>query len=107
CSLTGWGERGPYAHYPAYEGVVAAKSGRMRSLAGLPPREGPVFAAVQVGVHASAQAAVQGILAALMARERSGEGQLVETSLLQGMLPYDMGGLIREQLVAKNPAAFG
>ena len=48
-------------------------------------------------MHGSAQAAAQGILAALMARELTGQGQLVETSLLRGHLPYDMGALVREQ----------
>ena len=32
CSITGFGPRGPYAGYPGYEGVVAAKSGRMQAL---------------------------------------------------------------------------
>ena len=107
CSHTGWGERGPYAGYPVHDHVVAAKSGRMRAFAGVAPRTGPAFSYVQVGVHGSAQAATQGILAALMAREATGEGQLVETSLLRGHLPYDMGALIREQLAARDPAGFG
>jgi len=98
CSLTGWGPRGDYAHYPAREALVAAKSGRMLSFRGLPRREGPAFAAVQVGSHAASQAAVHGIMAALLERERSGAGQLVETSLLQGMIPYDAAGLTRLQL---------
>ena len=106
CSLTGWGESGPYAGYPAYEGVVAAKTGRMNSFQGLAPREGPAFAAVQVATHGSAHAAVHGILAALLARSQLGTGQFVETSLLQGLLPYDMGGLVREQLAARDPVAF-
>ncbi|MCC6236493.1 MAG: CoA transferase [Dehalococcoidia bacterium] len=107
CSHTGWGERGPLAHYPVNDHLVAAKSGRMRTFAGVHPRPGPGFAYVQVGVHGSAQAAAQGIIAALMAREVTGEGQFVETSLLRGHLPYDMGALIREQLAARDPAGFG
>jgi crotonobetainyl-CoA:carnitine CoA-transferase CaiB-like acyl-CoA transferase len=107
CSHTGWGEHGPYAGYPAYDHVVAAKSGRMTSFAGVAPRPGPAFSYVQVGVHGSAQAAAQGILAALMAREVTGQGQFVETSLLRGHLPYDMGALIREQLAVRDPAGFG
>ena len=106
CSLTGWGETGPYAHYPAYEGVVAAKAARMNSFAGLVPREGPAFSAVQVATHGSAHAAVHGIIAALVARKTLGAGQFVETSLLQGLLPYDMGGLIREQLAERRPQDF-
>jgi crotonobetainyl-CoA:carnitine CoA-transferase CaiB-like acyl-CoA transferase len=107
CSHTGWGEHGPYAGYPVNDHLIAAKTGRMRTFAGVAPRPGPGFPYVQVGVHGSAQAAAQGVLAALMAREVTGEGQLVETSLLRGHLPYDMGALIREQLSARDPEGFG
>lgn len=106
CRVTGFGPRGPYAGYPAYEGIVAAKSGRMQAFAGVPDREGPAFAAVEVGVHACAQAAVIGIMAALLARRETGRGQLVETSLLQAMLPYDLMGLLRVQLARRDPASF-
>ena len=97
CSVTGWGPVGQYAHYPAVESVVAAKIGRMKSFQGLADREGPSFAAVQVATHAASQAAIHGILAALFVRDRLGRGQLVETSLLQGMLPYDLMGLMGAQ----------
>ena len=103
CSLTAFGPRGPYSHYPGYEGLVAAKSGRMMTFEGQGARAGPVYAAVQVATHAAAQAAVQGILAALLVREQTGRGQLVETSLLQGMLPYDIAGLLTEQLMRRWP----
>ena len=106
CSITGWGPQGPYASYPGYEGLVAAKSGRMRHFAALPRREGPVYAAVQTGSHAASQSAVAGILAAALVRERTGEGQLVETSVLQGLLPYDLRQLVWKQLAERYPAAF-
>ncbi len=112
CSITGFGPRGPYACYPAIEGIVAARSGRMLMFAGQRPRSGPQFAAVEVASHAAAQGAVQGIVAALLARERSGEGALVETSLLQGLLPYDLLQLITAQLAERgeqlaNPPVVG
>jgi crotonobetainyl-CoA:carnitine CoA-transferase CaiB-like acyl-CoA transferase len=62
-------------------------------------REGPVYAAVQVASHAASQGAVQGVLAALLARERSGRGQRVETSLLQGVIPYDLWAALIYQLL--------
>ena len=104
CSITGFGPRGPYAGYPGYEGVVAAKSGRMQHFGGVPAREGPAFAAVQTGTHAAAQSALTGILGALLVRDRSGRGQLVETSLLQGLMAYDMNSLVRTQLERSFPA---
>jgi crotonobetainyl-CoA:carnitine CoA-transferase CaiB-like acyl-CoA transferase len=103
ASITGWGPRGPYARYPGYEGVVAAKSGRMAAFTGQRPREGPAYAAVPVGVHAASQGAVQGILAALIARDRTGLGQKVETSLLQAMQQYDLMELLAVQLAERDP----
>ena len=103
CSITGFGPRGPYADYPAYEGVVAAKSGRMQGFTGQRKREGPGFAAVPVGSHAASQGAVHGIAAALIERERCGRGQIVETSLLQGMLPFDLLQLLLTQLHEREP----
>ncbi len=90
CSITGWGPVGPRAEVPAYDGVVSARSGRMLSFERQLHRGGPVFAAVPVASHMTAQGALQGILAALTARARGGGPQRVETSLLQSMLPYDL-----------------
>ena len=106
CAITGFGPQGPYAGYPGYEAVVAARMGRMLNFSGLPDREGPAYAAVQAGSHATSQAALHGILAALLAREQSGRGQLVETSLLQGLCAYDLGGLFRAQLGERFPDLF-
>ena len=54
CQISGFGPYGPYVGYPGYEGVVAAKAGRMAAFAGLPNREGPAFAAVNVASHGAA-----------------------------------------------------
>ena len=102
CSITPWGGRGPYAEFPGYEGLVAAKSGRMLAFAAELSREGPVYAAVPVASHGASQGAVHGVLAALLARERSGRGQRVETSLLQGMLPYDLWAALLHQLLSRT-----
>ena len=83
---------------------MAAKSGRMAHFGGVPRREGPAFAAVQTATHAAAQSALTGILAALLARDRDGRGQLVETSLLQGLMAFDMNSLLRIQLEERFPA---
>ena len=104
--ISGFGSYGPYVGLPGYEGVVAAKTGRMQNIAGTANREGPQFASVKVASHAAAQAAVTGVLAGLIARERIGIGQYIETSMLQGMLPYEQGGLIRLQLADADPAQF-
>jgi crotonobetainyl-CoA:carnitine CoA-transferase CaiB-like acyl-CoA transferase len=90
AAITPFGEGGPYAGYPGYEGIVAAKAGRMQQLAGQVQRAGPVYSAVPVASYGAAQLVLQGILAALHARRRTGRGQRVDTSLLRGLTPYDL-----------------
>ena len=98
CHVTGFGSTGPLADLPGYEHAVAAHAGRMMLFSGIADRPGPVFSSLQVGVHACAQSATSGILAALLARRRTGSGTLVETSLLQGLLAYEQGAMIGRQL---------
>lgn len=102
CHITGFGSRGPRADHPGYEHLVAAAMGRMMLFRGITDRDGPVFSALQVGVHACAQSAAAGVLAALQARAADGHGRLVETSLLQGLMAYEQGAMVgaqfREQL---------
>ena len=100
--VSGFGEDGPYANYPAYEPVVAAKSGRMLNFAGVADRRGPNYAALQVGTHATAQSAAFGLLAALIRREATGHGFTFDTSLLRGMMPYEMGIMAMAQLWDKG-----
>ena len=47
ATLTGFGTEGPYANYKGYDGVVAAKSGRMMMFAEQHPREGPNYVVVR------------------------------------------------------------
>jgi crotonobetainyl-CoA:carnitine CoA-transferase CaiB-like acyl-CoA transferase len=80
CSISAFGRAGPLAGQPGTELAVQSFVGANRQLgrAGEPPlRTGFDLAATE-----AAFAAFQGILAALLWRERSGEGQHVETSLL-------------------------
>jgi crotonobetainyl-CoA:carnitine CoA-transferase CaiB-like acyl-CoA transferase len=103
CSATTWGLNGPYANYPSHdEALVAAKAGRFWAFQNLTRRPGPSFAAVQVGTHGASLSAAAGILAALHARKRTGVGQMLETSVLQGLLPFE-NTLIREQMEARYP----
>jgi len=103
CQITGFGDEGSSAHFPAYEGVVSAKVGRMKWLEGIIPTPGPVYSAVPVATHATVQNAVAGILAALIERQRSGAGQMVETCLARGLMPYDLERSVNLQLMARRP----
>jgi crotonobetainyl-CoA:carnitine CoA-transferase CaiB-like acyl-CoA transferase len=106
ASISGWGQNGPLSQVAGYEAVVAAKSGRMATFEGLMNRPGPAYAAVQVGTWAASQAAVRGILAALLAREATRRGQWIRTSILQNMMPYDLAGLVMRQLSRQDPKTF-
>jgi crotonobetainyl-CoA:carnitine CoA-transferase CaiB-like acyl-CoA transferase len=103
CSITAFGPKGPYARYKPYEGLVAAKAGRYSAFVRQTKREGPHYGAVQVGSHGAAMAAVRGILAALIVKENTGHGQKVETSLLQGLTPFDVSNWITWQMMVKYP----
>ncbi|MGE0624174.1 MAG: CoA transferase [Pseudomonadales bacterium] len=107
CHLSGFGSVGPLAGCPAYEHLVAAATGRMNLFSGIVERRGPVFSALQVGVHASAQTAAASILAAVHARHADGAGRLVETSLLQGFLPYEQGAMLGAQFSEQLGEAAG
>ncbi len=105
CSITGFGQSGPLSHIKGYDGIIAARVGRMLELQGGPRREGPVYTAVQIASWSASQAAVRGILAALRLRDRGVGGQWVQTSLLQGIFAYDHE-LMLEQLSRRDPAMF-
>jgi crotonobetainyl-CoA:carnitine CoA-transferase CaiB-like acyl-CoA transferase len=83
CSLTGYGAQGPHASRAGHDIDYLALGGFLGS-----NRDGegrPVLPAAPVGDMAGALVATIGILAALQARERTGRGQLVESSLLAGV----------------------
>lgn len=80
CSLSGYGSQGPLAGMPATELDLQAFVGKFRHLG--TPDEPPLRVGFDIISANAAWAACQGILAALYARESTGEGQRVETSLL-------------------------
>ncbi len=90
---TAYGSSGPYAQRPGFDSVGQAMSGAMY-MSGLP--DAPVRAGVNYVDIATAQACAFGALAALWARERSGEGQLVEGSLLRSSLVHSNSILIEQ-----------
>jgi crotonobetainyl-CoA:carnitine CoA-transferase CaiB-like acyl-CoA transferase len=111
CSITGFGQNGPLRRVKGYEGVVAAKAGRMLNLQGQTTRDGPVYSAVYTGSWHVSQAAVRGIIGALRVRDICGRGQWVQTSILQNLgPPHDNnagdGGLVNMQLRRRDPERF-
>lgn len=84
CSISGFGPRGPYRDRPAYDVVIQALTGVM-SITGEPERP-PVRCGIALSDQGAGMFAAHGILAALYARERTGVGQKVETSLFEATI---------------------
>ncbi len=80
CSISGYGSRGPLAETPATELDLQAFVGKFRHLG--TADEPPLRVGFDIIAANAAWAACQGILTALYSRELTGEGQRVETSLL-------------------------
>lgn len=84
CSITGFGQTGPYARRPGYDYMIQAMGGLM-SLTGEPAGE-PMKSAIAVADLFTGMYAVTAILAALRHAERTGEGQHIDVSLLDCQL---------------------
>ncbi len=84
-SLSAFGQEGPYKNLKAYDGIVNAKSGRMRDQVGWQRGLRPTFRAVNDISYHTAMFAIQAIVAALRVRQMTGRGQKLEGSLLTGV----------------------
>ncbi len=83
-SISGFGQDGPYSDRPGYDQIAQGMGGLM-SVTGL-PGQGPVRVGIPVADLTAGLFLAQGILVALLERERSGRGQWVHTSLLSAMV---------------------
>lgn len=104
CSITGFGETGPYKHLPGYDFIIQAMSGLM-SITGDensgPQKVGVAITDVITGLYAAIA-----IEAALLERQRSGKGQKIDLSLYDSAVSilvnigsnYLMSGKIPERL---------
>ena len=80
CSITGFGQDGPYAHRAGYDFIIQGMSGLMSVTGpsdGQPQKVGVAVTDVFTGVYAATA-----ILAAIIQRERTGEGQHIDMALL-------------------------
>jgi crotonobetainyl-CoA:carnitine CoA-transferase CaiB-like acyl-CoA transferase len=94
-SISGFGEKGPYAQKPVYDPLIQGFSGLATVQAGSDEAR-PRMLRTILPDKLTAITASQAITAALLARERSGEGQHVRLSMIEAVLqflwPSDMGG---------------
>lgn len=100
CSISGFGQDGPYRDRPAYDMIVQAMSGAM-SLTGEKGRVA-VRAGVPIGDLAAGMYGVIGTLAALEERHRTGRGRVVDISMLDcqaSLLTYQAAYYLHSGLV--------
>jgi crotonobetainyl-CoA:carnitine CoA-transferase CaiB-like acyl-CoA transferase len=84
-SITGFGNAGPYRDYPGYDTVGQGMSGLLSLLTEM---DDPKPMGISLSDHLAGIFACYGVLAALLARERTGRGQHVETSLLESSIAF-------------------
>jgi formyl-CoA transferase/CoA:oxalate CoA-transferase len=84
CGISGFGADGPYSGRPGFDQIAQGMSGFM-SLTGT-LESGPTRAGIAIGDLLGGIFAAHGVQLALLARERTGRGQIVHTSLLEAMI---------------------
>jgi len=85
CSISGYGESGPYAQRKAYDMLIQAESG-LSSITGGP--EAPARAGVSVCDIAAGMNAYEAILEAMLARAHTGEGAAISISMFDAMADW-------------------
>ncbi|MBX3276561.1 MAG: CoA transferase [Acidobacteria bacterium] len=104
CSSTAFGSRGPYRDRPGYDPVLQALAGVVHDNVRF---SGNVaICPVAVSDYQASMLVLAGVLAALLHRERTGEGQMLETSLLQGVMSVQAQYFV-EALECEEEGAIG
>jgi len=101
--VSGFGQTGPYSQRAGY-GLIGEAMGGLRHVTGEPDRP-PARAGISIGDSLAAMHAVMGITMALHARERTGQGQVIDAALYESVLAvmenlvteYDLTGYVRER----------
>jgi crotonobetainyl-CoA:carnitine CoA-transferase CaiB-like acyl-CoA transferase len=109
CSITGFGQTGPYAQRPGYDFMVQGMGGLM-SLTGVPEGEdgaGPMKVGVALTDVLTGLHAVAGILAAVAWRERSGLGQQIDLALLDVQVSCLANQALNYLVTGQSPRRLG
>jgi crotonobetainyl-CoA:carnitine CoA-transferase CaiB-like acyl-CoA transferase len=85
CSISGYGQSGPYRDKPGFDTIGQALSGMLSLVTDF---DNPKIAGFSIADHCCGILAAHGIMAALLAREKTGRGQFVDVSLLQVSLAF-------------------
>lgn len=105
CSITGFGQDGPYASRPGYDFMIQGMSGLMSvtgETEGDPLKVGVALADITTGMYAC-----NAILAALMQRERTGAGQHIDVALLDSMVAALANQALNFLVSGRSPGRLG
>ena len=105
ASISGFGQTGPYAQRPGFDLIAQGASGIM-SVTGEPGGD-PVKCGVPVSDLSAGLFCAIGILSALAARERTGEGQRIDTSLWEGAFALSIWETAELWATGRAPAPMG
>jgi CoA:oxalate CoA-transferase len=105
AAISGFGRSGPYSERAAYDGIVQAMGGIMSitgEKGGRPLRVGSSIGDIIAGINCAC-----GILAALLNREKTGEGALVDIAMLDSIVSILENAIARYQVTGKDPTPDG
>jgi crotonobetainyl-CoA:carnitine CoA-transferase CaiB-like acyl-CoA transferase len=105
ASVSGFGQTGPYAHRPGYDLIAQGLSGVM-SVTGEPGGE-PVKCGIPISDLSAGLFCAVAILSAIVARERTGRGQRIDTSLFEGALALSIWETAELWATGRVPGALG
>lgn len=100
CSISGFGQDGPYRDLPGYDTLGVGMGGLLSLLTDM---EAPVPSRFTFADHLTGVFAAYGILGALYSRAATGRGQRVETSLLQSIVSFVQGPAARYLTNGQTP----
>lgn len=105
CSITGFGQDGPWSHRPGYDFMVQALGGLMSLTGepdGMPMKTGVAITDVMTGLYATI-----GVLAALHERAKTGKGRHIDVALLDVQLATLANQALNTLVSGENPARYG
>lgn len=109
CSISGFGQYGPYTKRPAYD-LVAQAMGGIASITGHPDNP-PTRSGASLGDMSAALYAAYGVMTALFHRERTGVGQAIDVAMVDSIfsllehnvMRYTSEGVIPERIGSRHP----
>jgi len=112
CSITAYGQDGPYAHRPGYDLLCQAEGGLMAinghaDVEDGGPGGGPVKVVIAVTDVLSGLNATIAILAAIEARHRTGRGQQIDIALLDSIVQFGANQIATYFITGKQPKRVG